>query len=325
MGKPAPPPIKYTLPAGWEVTDPGEMRVASFHVHNSEGKQADVSVVPLPGMMGRELENVNRWRSTVGLPAVTEEELPKLAELVEMGDLKAQLFDQAGENPGSGDKSRILVAILGREGVAWYFKMNGDEVVVSQQKPAFVEFLKSVTFPQGEPSSELPPSHPAVGTMASAPVGGSEAGTTGPSSKPSFQLPAGWKEVSGGPFLVAKFAISGSGDAQAAVNVSMSAGDGGGLVGNINRWRGQLGLAHLSESEIGKLVTSVDTAAGKAMFIDMAGTDARTGQKARLIGAVVPQNGQTWFYKLMGNEEIVDQQREAFSKFVQTAKYPNAS
>jgi hypothetical protein len=61
------------------------------------------------------------------------------------------------------------------------------------------------------------------------------------------------------------------------------------------------------------------------MFVDMTGTDARTGQKARLIGAIVPQANQTWFYKLMGSEQIVAREKDAFSKFVQTAKYPNAS
>ena len=123
---------------------------------------------------------------------------------------------------------------------------------------------------------------------------------------------------------MAKFTISGPDDSQAAVNVSMSAGDGGGLGSNINRWRGQLGLSPLSEDELNKLVTPVDTAAGKAMLVDMAGNDARTSQKARLVGAIVPQGNRTWFYKLMGNDQVVANQKDAFSKFIQTAKYPDA-
>jgi hypothetical protein len=53
----------------------------------------------------------------------------------------------------------------------------------------------------------------------------------------------------------------------------------------------------------------------------MSGTDTKTGQKTRLVGVVVPQPGQTWFYKLMGNSQIVEQQKDAFTQFVQTAKY----
>ena len=71
--------------------------------------------------------------------------------------------------------------------------------------------------------------------------------------KPNWQVPAGWQEVSGGQFLVAKFTLAGDGGATAAVNVSSSAGEGGGLIGNVNRWRGQLGLAPLSEAEVNQI------------------------------------------------------------------------
>ena len=96
------PQLKWTLPAGWQEAAPGEMRAASFRVQGKEGKQADIAVIPLPGLMGGDLENVNRWRSTVGLPPVKEEELSKLAQPVEVGGETGQLYEQAGENPGSG-------------------------------------------------------------------------------------------------------------------------------------------------------------------------------------------------------------------------------
>jgi hypothetical protein len=58
--------------------------------------------------------------------------------------------------------------------------------------------------------------------------------------------------------------------------------------------------------------------------VDFTGTDSKTGKPARLIGVIVPQNGQTWFYKLMGDEQIVTQQKDAFIKFIQSANYANA-
>ncbi|HYG33878.1 MAG TPA: hypothetical protein VEC99_03790 [Clostridia bacterium] len=321
----APAALHYKVPAGWEETTPGEMRAASFKVSGNNGQHADVSVVPLPGMIGRDLENVNRWRTTVGLTEVTEEELAKLAQSVEVAGQSAQLYDQAGENPGSGDKQRIMVAILRREGVAWYFKMAGDDELVSQQKAAFVDFLKSVEFHShsATASTELPASHPPIGN-ASTPAQTVPVAAKG-ESKPVWQVPAGWQEAAAGQFLVAKFTVGGSEGAQASINVSTSTGDGGGLAGNVNRWRGQLGLGQLSEAEIGKLATPLDTPAGKAMLVDMTGTDARSGQKARLVGAVVPQANQTWFFKLMGDEQLVAREKEAFSKFIQSTKYPNAS
>jgi hypothetical protein len=202
----------------------------------------------------------------------------------------------------------------------WFFKMTGDTDLVEQQKPAFVALLKSLKFAAAPAQTELPPSHPSMGDMGM----GAPATATAPISsegKPVWQVPAGWQEVSGGQFLVAKFTIIGKNGAAAAVNVSSSAGEGGGLVGNVNRWRGQLGLAPLSDSDVNKLATAIDVQGGKASLVDLSGTDARTGQPTRLVGVIAPQPGQTWFYKLMGDAKIVESQKDAFTQFVQSAKY----
>jgi hypothetical protein len=319
------PQIEYRLPAGWTERPASQMRAASFAVAGNEGQTADVSVIPLPGLGGRELENVNRWRGQVGLPPITPAELGSQAEKVEIAGESASLFDLTGTAEGSSKKARILAAMLDHNGMTWFFKMIGDDALVAAQKTAFVEFLKSVAFKPAMPSSHppiaggaLPAGHPAISTMpAAATVASSE-------GKPSWQVPDGWKEVPGGQFLAAKFMIGGDGSAQAAVNVSTSAGDGGGLVANVTRWRGQLGLPPATEEDLSKQITSVDVPGGKAMLVDMTGTDPGTGKSARLAGAVVQQAGQTWFYKLMGDEQVVGQQKEAFVKFIQSANYANA-
>ena len=323
-GESAPPGLKYSLPTGWQETPPGQMRVASFRVNGKDGKQADVGVVPLPGLMGRDLENVNRWRASVGLPDVREENLSKLAQPVEVAGQTGQLYEQAGENPGSGEKTRILAAVSRQNNVAWFFKMSGDDELVAQQKPAFIEFLKSVSFVSGGSPAGLPPSHPPVADATMPPLMSAAAASppTGSSEgKPDWQVPTGWQEVAAGGFLVAKFAVSGADNAQAAVNVSMSQGDGGGLAANVNRWRGQLGLSPLVGADLTQAVSEIDTSGGKVSIVDLSGKDARTGQGARLVGAIVPQGNRTWFYKLMGNEQTVESQKNAFTKFVQTVKY----
>ena len=168
--------------------------------------------------------------------------------------------------------------------------------------------------------AQLPPSHPPIdagGMMAQA---GSAVASSG-QAKPNWQVPSGWKEIPAGQFLVAKFALPGGGGEPAAVNVSMAAGDGGGLLANLNRWRGQLGLAPVAEADLATQVQSLDVPGGKATLADISGQDARTGQKARLLAVVVPQSGDTWFYKLMGNAQVVQQEKDAFLKFVQGVKY----
>jgi hypothetical protein len=296
------------------------MRAASFRVAGKDGKQADVSVIPLPGLAGSDLDNVNRWRGQVGLPSVTEAELAKLAQPVEIAGQSASLYEQAGSNAGSGNKTNILAAITRRDGTAWFFKMTGEAALVTEQKPAFIEFLKSVSFPAAVAQAQLPPSHPPIdgGNM----MGQAATAASSGQLKPAWAVPSGWKEIPGGQFLVAKFLVTGAANAQAGVNVSMSSNDGGGMLANVNRWRTtQLGLGPVTEADLPKEIQTIDLPGGKASLVDLTGQDARSGQQTRLLAVVIPRSGETWFYKLMGNPEVVQQEKDAFMKFVQSAKY----
>jgi hypothetical protein len=259
---------------------------------------------------------------------VSAEELKTLAQPVELGDQPASLYEQSGGN-ANGVPTRILAAVQHRDGTAWFFKMTGDSDLVAQQKGAFIEFLKSIQFVATEAPSPLPDSHPPIGGR-DVPAGHPEispAMADGVTSakpgdgRPTWHAPAGWKEMPGGQFLVARFVISGEGSAQAAVNVSTSTGDGGGLAANVNRWRKQLGLSELTADELAKSVKNIDASEGTLAVIEMSGTDGRTGQPAALVGAVVLRPGQAWFYKLMGDTPVVAAQKDAFLKFVQEVKY----
>jgi hypothetical protein len=321
-------PLQWRTPSGWKELPAGEMRVASFKVTGTDGKQADVSVIPLPGDAGGDLSNVNRWRGQVGQAPVSEDELKKLAQSVELAGQPAELYEQDGKNP-AGEPTRILAVIQRRDDMAWFFKMTGDSQLVAQEKSSFVEFLKSVQFVPGEPVNSSPPtsfpfadgSLPAGHPDISAAPTSSGSAPVSSAGKPRWNVPSGWKEVPGGQFLVAKFVIAGDGSAQAAVNVSSSAGNGGGVAANMNRWRKQLGLGELSVEELAELEKPITTAGGQATLVEMSGTDSRSGQPATLVGAIVLQPGQAWFYKLMGDAQIVGAQKEAFTAFVQGAEY----
>lgn len=308
------PPLTWTTPVGWTEVPPSEMRVASFKVAGANGKIADVSIVPLPGMAGGDFANVNRWRGQVGLQAAPDDELQKSAESIQAGGQPAQLFDMAGQNSASGESSRILAVIQHRDGTSWFFKITGDAGLVEQQKPTFIAFLQSLSFASGQDQAQLPPGHPDISGMGAQP---SVAGQTPPQGQPNWQVPAGWQSVSAGQFLVAKFAVNGDNGATAAVNVSTSAGDGGGLAPNVNRWRGQLGLPSADEFP----TTTFAVTGGEAQIVDISGTNTQNSQPAEIVGIVVTQPNQTWFYKLMGDPKVVAAQKDAFTQFVKGAKY----
>ena len=319
------PALHWILPDGWQEKKPTEMRVASFDAVGKNGQSADVSVIPLP-IVGRDLELVNMWRQQLQLPPVSNPAVDRQAETVTIGADQGKLFDLASEQPTIDGKyrARILVAMVTRGTMSWFFKMTGEESFVASQKPVFIQFLKTVSFdePLAETQTALPPGHPPIGSdMNAAPGSTAPAGNSG---KPVWAVPAGWQEVPPAEFLLAEYAIAGANGLKADVNVAMLNGEGGGVLPNMNRWRGQLGLPPASEADLSAATSAFEVAGGQATMVDLTGTDPKTGQKARLIGVILPQAGQTWFYKLMGDEQLVGQQKEAFVKFIQSAKYSNA-
>lgn len=304
----AQPQLKWTLPAGWKEKAPGQMEAGSFTATDKAGHSTDVSIVPLPsGGPEMELTVYNMWRREVQLPAADKAE----SEPVTVGSTQSKLY-QVGD-----DKTpvRMAVAVLEKDGMSWYFKMAGESSVVNEEKPAFLDFLKSISF-EAAPATAMANLHAGMAADPMAPAEAAPVSVAG--------LPDGWKEIPNPPMLLAKYVIQGSGDAKAEVNISALGGTGGGFVMmNINRWRGQLSLPPLSEEDFSKETHTMDLAGTRATLVDLTGTD-KTGRNTRLIGIIAPQADQTWFYKLMGNPLIVEQQKDAFTKFIQTAKFSNA-
>jgi len=314
------PQIQWKTPAGWEEQAAGGMSVASFSVRGDAGQKAQVSVMTFPGEGAGELDLINIVRSNAGLPAVDDDELAKLVESVNVGNGRGKLVDLTGAVNGSDNSraSQILVAVYPKGGITWFFKFAGDAPVVAAQKPAFVEFLKSVSIVEtAGPASRR--AHFASTNEKRVPGEGDE--TT--DAKPSWDIPAGWKEAPSSQMLLAKFVVSDS-DGEAEVTVSAFPGDTGGPLANVNRWRGQVGLGPLDEAGLERQLSRLDVAGGKAMLIDMSGTNSKTGKAARLIGVIWPREGRTWFYKLMGDPAVAEREKSAFVKFVQSARYPNA-
>ncbi len=142
---PTPPPdaeapqIKWDLPPGWSPAPPSAMRYASFSAEKN-GAKADISVVTFPGEGGSDVDNVNRWRQQIGLPAVGAEALKSMITPANAGDLHLEMVDMTGSS------ARVLAAWTRKGGRAWFFKMTGPATLVDQEKPKFLAFLQSVRF-----------------------------------------------------------------------------------------------------------------------------------------------------------------------------------
>ena len=110
----------------------------------------------------------------------------------------------------------------------------------------------------------------------------------------------------------ARFSISEGLIGSANVSMAVLQGDGGGLLGNVNRWRGQLGLESVEEKDLEDLLKPVGALGEEARLVDFTGTSKRSQLEERLIGVIAPQGELTWFYKLMGTPDLVEKSQEGF-------------
>lgn len=132
--------VRWTAPAGWKEEAGNGMRVATLTPPQTAGK-AEVTVIALPGDVGGELANVNRWRGQLALPPVGMADLPaaRAAIKTKLGSLFVYDFTGTGAS-----KTRLVAGMIQVSGTMWFFKLMGDEKAVAAAKPAFLKLLKGL-------------------------------------------------------------------------------------------------------------------------------------------------------------------------------------
>jgi hypothetical protein len=303
-------PSPWKLPAGWQEQEPGGMSAASFVVEGKDGKIAEISVVPFKGVVGQDVDLVNVVRDRFGLPPLSAEELSKQVERVDVGPIKGKLFEMAAGTQGSGggEPTRFVIATVARENTSWFFRMSGQDSLVREQKTAFVAFLKSFAFME-RPASQ--------GRARQASTNAKQMPKSVAGNAPNWTIPDHWQEQPATAMRLGSFLITGQGGGKADVSVTMFPGDAGGTLANINRWRTQqLNLPAVQEADLAKLMSPLELPTGAALLTDMTTDNKQT----RLVAAIVPREGNTWFFKMMGDEAVVGAEKASLIEFVRSMK-----
>ena len=271
------------------------MRQASFLVHGDNGALADISLVSLGAAAGNVLDNVNRWLGQLAESPITADKLPALIQKLHTPSGDVDIIDISGQ-PENGDPSkdgRIVAAIKPDEGKTSFYKMRGNADLVGIEKPNFLKWISAVRSDTGRNQSML---------QADAPTAGK------PEIK--WEVPAGWSPAPASAMRYASFAPPNN---KVDISVVTFPGDGGDDLGNINRWRQQLGLppADANASNIVPLKTNETTFS----TIDIAAANTRT------VAAWTRKDGRAWFFKLTGPSNGVEKERPNFVKFVQSVRF----
>lgn len=131
----------WEVPESWSPSDGSSMRRASFSAPGPEGN-ADVAVTSFPGDVGGLLANVNRWRNQIGLSPITEENLDKEIERLNVNGKEVILLYIENEEQNQATEA----AIFNHEDNSWFFKMTGPTETVENNASDFRKFVKSVKF-----------------------------------------------------------------------------------------------------------------------------------------------------------------------------------
>jgi len=332
MGAPAdipgpaaqPSQVKGNPPPDWEAQPLSTMRQASYLVKGANGETADISLVALAGPAGGVLDNVNRWLSQLGRTAVTGEDLAQKSQHVAspLGDITVVDLQGLPDGADPAKDGRIIAGIVTADGKSWFFKMRGNAALAGSQKEGFLKWIGTVQVgadasgPEPAVPADLPAvpaDHPAIPGASAAP-GTLSAPAAGP-EKIKWEAPANWKPGAPAAMRYASFAVAGQNGETADISVSVFGGDGGGDLGNVNRWRSQIGLGEVDAAGLKPLLVPVAGKDNEILTVDMA------GPKGRVLAGWAKIGSRTWFFKLIAPDGLAGSEKAAFVKFLGSVQF----
>ena len=133
----------------------------------------------------------------------------------------------------------------------------------------------------------------------------------------AWTVPSGWTAGPERPMRKATLLIPGEGGGPGAeLSITAFPGDVGGNLANVNRWRQQLSLPPITQAELGSALQPLELGGLHVDLVELVGPGSPPAQ--RVLGAIVPHAGATWFFKLTGPDAVVAREKPAFLTFLQS-------
>lgn len=132
---------------------------------------------------------------------------------------------------------------------------------------------------------------------------------------PAWKVPDGWKTLSSTPTRRGNFTIAGEDGKAAVVRVVRLPANLGSLDANITNWGSEIGLRQEELNKNQPPVQQMVVGGVKTTYVVLRGPEKSTAV------AIVRQGGGTWYFKLTGDNPVVEKQRDAFEGFLKTVKF----
>jgi hypothetical protein len=290
-----------TTPPNWEPQPLSQMRQASFLVKGENGAVVDISFVSL-GAAGNVLDNVNRWLDQLGQPPISEQKLGDIAQRLTTSSGEVTIVDLAGlpKDADPAKDGRIIAAIATTGTSTLFFKMRGNAELAEAQKADFIKWVAAVCNAQTEAES------PQVAAMPPQDAGAPQI---------KWKTPEGWTEVPPSSMRYASFSAPAVNGGKLDISIVTFPGGGGSDADNVNRWRGQIGLAPVDDKAVESLVVPMNAGGTNFSTLDMMGGDLR------VIAAWTRRDGRSWFFKMSGPGPPVEGEKSKFFDFLRSIQF----
>jgi hypothetical protein len=137
----------------------------------------------------------------------------------------------------------------------------------------------------------------------------------------TYTKPESWKEFRDPTGIALAAFHAGEGAGRVDITVTSLPGSAGGLLANIKRWRGQIGMPPASDTDVGKEIRDINVAGMPAQMVDLLGPDTAGVPRQRIVGIILTQKDATWFFKMKGPADAAAREQGAFEAFVGTVKF----
>jgi hypothetical protein len=126
---------------------------------------------------------------------------------------------------------------------------------------------------------------------------------------------------------VAEFAV-GDGPEPAKLTMFEFPADAGPMIsdplGNINRWRAELGLNPLAKEGLVAATQAIDVDGQKAIYAPIVPDNTKPEEsksKEATLASIIKSGNKIWFVKLRGERELVKKHEDEFKAFLKSLKF----
>ena len=153
---------------------------------------------------------------------------------------------------------------------------------------------------------------------ANAPSPSMPGGMAPTASATSVPAPPNWQPQPLSQMRQASFQVKGNNGAMADISLVSLGSSAGNVLENVNRWLSQIGQPPINDDKLNQIAQRLTTSIGEVTLVDLAGlpNGADPAKDGRIIAAMTATGGSTLFFKMRGNAELAESQKNDFIKWV---------